>query len=147
MFRSRSPAIGKGRSNRRSPVKRQRRLNGVDEIVLSLYAKGLTTGEISAHFAEIFPRKREGPPGASVSKETISRITDKVQAEMQDWAARPLDEVYAAIFVDAIVVKVRRRSGRKPADLPPQAGGTPSRDRRQPRRTPRRARIVGRHRR
>lgn len=61
MFRSRSPAIGKGRSNRRSPVKRQRRLNGVDEIVLSLYAKGLTTGEISAHFAEIFPRKWEGP--------------------------------------------------------------------------------------
>ena len=49
--------------------KRQRRLTGVDEIVLSLYAKGLTTGEISAHFAEIY--------GASVSKETISRITDK----------------------------------------------------------------------
>ena len=72
-----------------------------------MYAKGLTTGEISSHFAEIFPRKREGPPGASVSKETISRITDKVLEEMQDWAARPLDEVYAAIFIDAIVVKVR----------------------------------------
>jgi putative transposase len=71
----------------------------VDEIVLSLYAKGLTTGEISAHFAEIY--------GASVSKETISRITDKVIEEMNDWAVRPLDEVYAAIFVDAIVVKVR----------------------------------------
>jgi putative transposase len=79
--------------------KRQRRLNGVDEIVLSLYAKGLTTGEISAHFAEIY--------GASVSKETISRITDKVLEEMNDWAARPLDSTYAAIFIDAIVVKVR----------------------------------------
>jgi transposase-like protein len=79
--------------------KRQRRLNGVDEIVLSLYAKGLTTGEISAHFAEIY--------GASVSKETVSRITDKVVEEMQGWAARPLDEVYAAVFIDAIVVKVR----------------------------------------
>jgi putative transposase len=79
--------------------KRQRRLNGVDEIVLSLYAKGLTTGEISAHFAEIY--------GASVSKETISRITDKVIEEMNDWSVRPLDEVYAAIFIDAIVVKVR----------------------------------------
>jgi transposase-like protein len=79
--------------------KRQRRLNGVDEVVLSLYAKGLTTGEISAHFAEIY--------GASVSRETISRITDKVLEEMQDWSVRPLDEVYAAIFVDAIVVKVR----------------------------------------
>jgi putative transposase len=79
--------------------KRQRRLSGVDEIVLSLYAKGLTTGEISAHFAEIY--------GASVSKETISRITDKVIEEMQAWQARPLDAVYAAVFVDAIVVKVR----------------------------------------
>ncbi len=65
--------------------KRQRRLSGVDEVVLSLYAKGLTTGEISAHFAEIY--------GASVSKETISRIN--------------LDEIYAAIFIDTIVVKVR----------------------------------------
>src|SRR5580700_5501445 len=79
--------------------KRQRRLTGVDEIVLSLYAKGLTTGEISAHFAEIY--------GASVSKETISRITDKVIEEMQAWQARPLDGVYAAVFIDAIVVKVR----------------------------------------
>jgi transposase-like protein len=79
--------------------KRQRRLNGVDEIVLSLYAKGLTTGEISAHFAEIY--------GASVSKETVSRITDKVLEEMNDWAVRPLDAVYAAVFIDAIVVKVR----------------------------------------
>ena len=79
--------------------KRQRRLTGVDEIVLSLYAKGLTTGEISAHFEEIY--------GASVSKETISRITDKVVEEMQAWQARPLDQVYAAIFIDAIVVKVR----------------------------------------
>jgi putative transposase len=79
--------------------KRQRRLNGVDEIILSLYAKGLTTGEISAHFAEIY--------GASVSKETVSRITDRVIEEMQAWQSRPLDEVYAAVFIDAIVVKVR----------------------------------------
>ncbi len=62
--------------------KRQRRLTGVDEIVLSLYAKGLTTGEISAHFAEIY--------GASVSKETVSRITDKVvkMSEVHDEVAR-----------------------------------------------------------
>jgi putative transposase len=66
--------------------------------VLSLYAKGLTTGEISAHFAEIY--------GASVSKETISRITDKVIEEMAAWQARPLDEIYAAVFIDAIVVVV-----------------------------------------
>lgn len=79
--------------------KRQRRLGEVDEIVLSLYAKGLTTGEISAHFAEIY--------GASVPAQTISRITDKVTAEMAEWANRPLDAIYAAIFLDAIHVKVR----------------------------------------
>jgi putative transposase len=79
--------------------KRQRRLTEVDEIVLSLYAKGLTTGEISAHFAEIY--------GASISKETVSRITDKVVAEMTEWSTRPLDAVYVAVFIDAIVVKVR----------------------------------------
>jgi len=67
--------------------------------VLSLNAKDLTTGEISAHFAEIY--------GASVSKETISRTTGQVIEEMQAWQQRPLDEVYAAVFIDAIVVKVR----------------------------------------
>jgi len=79
--------------------KRQRRLTDVDEIVLSLYAKGLTTGEISAHFAQIY--------GAAVSKDTVSRITDKVLEEMQSWSNRPLERVYAAVFIDAIMVKVR----------------------------------------
>jgi putative transposase len=79
--------------------KRQRRLGEVDEVVLSLYAKGLTTGEISAHFMEIYE--------ASISKETVSRITDKVVAEMTEWSSRPLDDVYVAVFIDAIVVKVR----------------------------------------
>ena len=80
-------------------AKHQRRLNGVDEIVLSLTAKGLTTGEISAHFAEIY--------GASVSKEMVSRITDRVIEEMNEWQNRPLDPVYAAIFIDAVHVKIR----------------------------------------
>jgi transposase-like protein len=79
--------------------KRQRRLTGVDEIVLSLSAKGLTTGEISAHFADVF--------GAKVSKDTISRITEKVVAEMTEWQNRPLDRVLPAMFIDAIHVKVR----------------------------------------
>ena len=67
--------------------------------MLSLTAKGLTTGEISAHFAEIY--------GASVSKDTISRITDKVVAEMTEWCNRPLDGVYPVVFIDAIIVKIR----------------------------------------
>ena len=79
--------------------KRQRRLSGVDQIILSLSARGLTTGEISAHFADVY--------GATVSKDTISKITDKVLEEMADWRARPLDRIYPVIFIDAIVVKVR----------------------------------------
>ena len=79
--------------------KRQRRLPGVDEVVLSLYARGLTTGEISAHFQEIY--------GADVSRETVSRIIERVVAEKDEWCSRPLDRVYAAVFIDATVVKVR----------------------------------------
>ena len=79
--------------------KRQRRLSKVDEVVLSLYAKGLTTGEISAHFADVY--------GAEMSKDTVSRITDRVIEEMQSWWNRPLEPIYAAIFIDAIMVKIR----------------------------------------
>jgi len=78
---------------------RQRRLSGVDEMVISLTAKGLTTGEVSAHMAEVY--------GADVSKDTISRITDKILAEMSDWQNRPLDRVYPVVFIDAPVVKIR----------------------------------------
>jgi putative transposase len=79
--------------------KRQRRLTGVDEIVLSLTARGLTTGEIAAHFQEVY--------GAKISKDTVSRITEKVTGEMTEWLNRPLESVYPVIFIDAMVVKVR----------------------------------------
>ncbi|MGI5485662.1 IS256 family transposase [Microtetraspora malaysiensis] len=79
--------------------KRQRRLSGVDEMVISLAAKGLTTGEISAHLAEVY--------GAEVSKQTISTITDKVIEGMAEWQNRPLDPVYPVVFIDAIHVKIR----------------------------------------
>jgi putative transposase len=79
--------------------KRQRRLSGVDEMVLSLSAKGLTHGEISAHLAEVY--------GAQVSKTTITTITDKVMEGMADWQNRPLDPVYPVVFIDAINVKIR----------------------------------------
>ncbi|WP_255218425.1 transposase, partial [Nocardia abscessus] len=79
--------------------KRQRRLSGVDEMVLSLSAKGLTHGEISAHLAEVY--------GAEVSRQTISIITDKVIEGMAEWQNRPLDQVYPVLFVDAINVKIR----------------------------------------
>ena len=95
-------AVPRDREGSFEPVivrKRQRRLTGVDQIVLSLTARGLTTGEVSAHLAEVY--------GASVSKDTISRITDTVVEEMTEWRDRPLDRVYPVLFIDAIVVKVR----------------------------------------
>ena len=79
--------------------KRQRWLTWAGEIVLSLCAKGLTTGEISAHLAGIY--------GACVPDETVSRITVKVAEVMQCWQGRPLDEVYAAVFTDAVMVEAR----------------------------------------
>ncbi|MGW3625977.1 IS256 family transposase [Streptomyces sp. NPDC000880] len=79
--------------------KRQRRLTGVDEMVLSLSAKGLTHGEISAHLAEVY--------GADVSKTTISTITDKVMDGMAEWQNRPLDRVYPVVFIDAVNVRIR----------------------------------------
>lgn len=80
-------------------AKRQKRLTGVDEMVISLSAKGLTTGEISAHLAEVY--------GAEVSRQTISTITDKVVEGMVEWQNRPLDPVYPVIFIDAVHVKIR----------------------------------------
>jgi transposase-like protein len=79
--------------------KHARRLDGFNESIISLYAKGLTTGEISAHLFEIY--------GAEVSKDTISRITDAVAPELTEWQNRPLDRVYPDIFIDAIRVKIR----------------------------------------
>jgi transposase-like protein len=79
--------------------KRQRRLNGVDSMVISLTAKGLTTGEVQAHLAETY--------GTDVSRETISKITDRVLDDLAEWQNRPLDRVFPVIFIDAIVVKIR----------------------------------------
>lgn len=74
--------------------KRQRRLTGIDEIVLSLMAKRLTTGEIVAHFVDVY--------GATVSKDTISRITDKEIAEMTKGCDRPMEPVYPVMFIASI---------------------------------------------
>ncbi len=80
-------------------TKRQRRLTGVDELVISVSAKGLTHGEICAHPAEVY--------GAEVSKQTITAITDRVMEGLAEWQSRPLDPVYAGVFIDAIQVKIR----------------------------------------
>jgi transposase-like protein len=79
--------------------KHARRVGGFDEAVLSLYAKGLTTGEIQAHLADVY--------GTQVSRDLISRITDAVVEDMTMWRNRPLDRIYPVVFIDALVVKVR----------------------------------------
>src|SRR5205823_7845967 len=64
-------------------AKRQRRLTGIDDMVVSLSAKGLTHGEICAHLAEVY--------GAEVSKAHVTAITDRVMDGMAEWQNRPLD--------------------------------------------------------
>ncbi|MCI9888252.1 transposase [Micrococcales bacterium 31B] len=78
---------------------RQSRLDGIDEIVLSLTAHGLTTGGIAAYFDDVY--------GASGSQDAISKISDNVIEGFAAWQNRPLDRVYPVVCIDGIVVKVR----------------------------------------
>jgi putative transposase len=79
--------------------KGQRRLGQVDDMILSLYARGMTTRDIQAHLAEVY--------GAEVSPALISNVTSVVAEEITAWQTRPLDAVYPIIYIDALVVKVR----------------------------------------
>ena len=79
--------------------KGQRRLGGLDEMIISLYAGGMTVRDIEHHLASTL--------GTELSHETISNITDQVADEVLIWQARPLDALYPVIYLDAIVVKVR----------------------------------------
>jgi putative transposase len=71
--------------------KRVRRLRGVDEMVISLVARGMSTGDVQAHLAEVY--------GTNVSRQQISTITDAVVDKMAEWASRPLDAVYPVVGV------------------------------------------------
>ena len=79
--------------------KHSRRLAGFDDAVLSLYAKGMTTGDIANHLADIY--------GTEVSRDLVSRVTDAVIEDMQQWQSRPLDACYPVVLIDAIVLKIR----------------------------------------
>src|SRR3954471_20353529 len=79
--------------------KRKRRLGNVEDMILSLYACGMSTRDITAHLAEVY--------GASVSAATISRVTDVVSKEIAAWQNRPVDPVYPILYIDAIRIKVR----------------------------------------
>ena len=71
----------------------------VEEKVLSMYAKGMTTGDIEAHIRDIY--------GIAVSDTTVSRITDKILPVAKEWQQRPLEAIYAVVFLDAIHYHVR----------------------------------------
>ena len=79
--------------------KRTRRLGSVDDMILSLYARGMTTRDIKEHLAEVY--------GADVSPGLISNVTDVVSDEITQWQTRPLDAVYPIMYIDAVVVKIR----------------------------------------
>jgi putative transposase len=76
-----------------------RRRDGIDALVISLYARGMTVRDIQAHLAEIYD--------VTVSPDLISTITDSVLEEVAEWQSRPLDRVWPVIFLDAVVCKVR----------------------------------------
>ena len=80
--------------------KHQTRFTSMDDKVLSLYAKGMTTREISATFKEMYD--------ADVSATLVSRVTDAVIDKVTEWQARPLDAVYPIVYLDCIVVKIRQ---------------------------------------
>jgi putative transposase len=80
-------------------AKGQTRLDGFDDRIISLYARGLSVREIQAHLQELY--------GVEVSPDLISRVTDAVLEEVREWQNRPLDPVYPVIFFDALRVKIR----------------------------------------
>jgi putative transposase len=75
--------------------KGQTRLEGFNERIIALYARGMTTRDIRAHLREMYD--------VEVSPDLISRVTDGVLEELQEWQSRPLDVVYPVIFIDALV--------------------------------------------
>jgi putative transposase len=94
--------IPRDRDSEFEPVligKHQRRFDGFDDLILSLYAKGVSTRDIRSHIEEMY--------GVEVSPDLISTVTDNVQELVREWQTRPLDEVYPIVYLDALRVKIR----------------------------------------
>jgi putative transposase len=95
-------AVPRDRNGTFEPVivpKGERRLDGFDDRIVSLYARGMTVREIQGHLQELY--------GVEVSPDLISRVTDAVLEEVREWQTRPLDVVYPVVFFDALRVKIR----------------------------------------
>ena len=94
------PRDRKGEFEPQLVKKQQTSLSGdIEEKILSMYAKGMTTRDIDAHIREIY--------GLEISDSTVSRITDKILPVVKEWQQRPLEEIYAVVFLDAIHYHVR----------------------------------------
>jgi transposase-like protein len=79
--------------------KGQTRLDGFNDRILALYARGMTTRDIRAHLRQMYD--------VDISPDLISRVTDGVLEELAEWQSRPLDAVYPVVFIDALMVKIR----------------------------------------
>ena len=77
----------------------QRRLVGLEQQVISLYAKGLTTGDVAGYLFDVYDQ--------SIDRSTVSRITDRIVGDMEAWQSRPLDSMYPVVLVDGIRIKIR----------------------------------------
>ena len=80
------------------------RLKGFNERIIALYARGMTVRDIRAHLEEIY--------GVDVSPDLISRVTDAVWDEIEEWRNRPLNPVYPILYIDALTIKIRSASCR-----------------------------------
>ena len=93
------PRDREGTSGPQAVKKHQRDVSGIEEKVISMYAKGMSTRDISSHLGEIY--------GIEASAEMISKITDRVLPEVKEWQNRQLEEKYAVVFLDAVHYHVR----------------------------------------
>lgn len=94
------PRDRKGNFEPQLVKKQQTTLSGdIEEKILSMYAKGMTTSDIESHIRDIY--------GIDVSDSTISRVTDKILPVVKEWQSRPLESIYAVVFMDAIHYHVR----------------------------------------
>jgi hypothetical protein len=94
-----TPRDRKGRYQPQLVKKGQRRLAGLDEKIVALYAGGMTTREIEAYIGELY--------GPGVSRETVSRVTAGVLEDAKAWQTRPLEAIYPILYLDALVIKIR----------------------------------------
>jgi putative transposase len=95
----RTPRDRQGTFDPRLVAKRQTRLAGLDDRILGLYAGGMSVRDIEAHLTDLY--------GVEIKRDTISRVTDAVLADVEAWRTRPLEAVYPIVYFDCLMVKVR----------------------------------------